>query len=197
MDSHIILRAGQFVGSVLALFGAVLLAIAPPLPDSACNGLGSETANSGIASFIVLALTLVVLAATRQRRTRALQRTWWLWAIALFLASIVLAPTYLASRQSLTAAIYDSSPELSGNRVVIGLWTDPEGLQTAKNRGLANATEMIKFFGCDEVIPRLWPWGAVIWSYIILMALYISCLLAIISSLLAVSEGVFGEFGRH
>lgn len=197
MDSHMILRAGQLVGSLLALFGSVLLAVAPPLPDSACNGLGSETTNSQIASFIVLALTLVILAATRQRRTLARQRTWLLLALATFVASIVLAPIYLASRQGLTAAIYDASPELSGNRVVVGLWTNPGSLKKANDRGFTNATDMIKFYGCDEAIPLLWPWAAVISSYLLLMTLYISCLLVIITCLLSVSEGVFGEFRRH
>ncbi|MEX2697100.1 hypothetical protein [Rhizobium mongolense] len=194
MDSHIVLRAGQLVGSILALFGSVLLTVAPPLPGSVCDGPGSEETNGYLASFIVLALTLVVIAATRRRRTKARQRNWFTLAVWLFAASIILAPTYIAIRQSLTAPVIDAAPGSSGNRAVIGLWTNDESLRKALDRGYNSSTAMIRFFGCDAVVPQLWSPEAITISYLLLMTLYLACLLAIVTCLLSISEGVFGEF---
>ncbi|QPB24206.1 hypothetical protein [Rhizobium sp. 007] len=172
----------------------MLLAVAPPLPGSVCDSPGSETINGRIASFIVLALTLIIIAATRQRRTKTRRRSWFVLAVVLLGASIVLGPSYLASRQILTAPVINADAGRSGNSAVIGLWADAEGLKKIQYRGFDNNTAKIRFFGCDAVVPELWPWQAVIASYFLLMALYLACLLSIVTCLLSISEGVFGEF---
>ncbi|WP_104840070.1 hypothetical protein [Sinorhizobium fredii] len=182
------------VGSILALFGSVLLAVAPPLPGSVCGGPGSEETNGYLASVIVLALTLVIFAATGQRRTRARQRNWFILALWLFGASIILTPTYIVVRQSLTAPVIDAALGSAANRAVIGLWTNAESLKKARHRGFNSSTAMIRFFGCEAVVPELWTLQAVVVSYLLLMTLYLACLLAIVTCLLSISEGVFGQF---
>ncbi|WFU92161.1 hypothetical protein QA644_33750 (plasmid) [Rhizobium sp. CC1099] len=168
--------------------------MAPPLPGLACDGPGSELTNGSLASFIILALTLVIIAATRQRRTRARQRSWFVLALWLFATSIILIPAYVVARQSLTAPVIDTGPGLSGNRAVIGLWAEAESLRKALGCGYDSSTAMIRFFGCDAVVPQLWTLQAVIVSYLLLMTLYLACLLVIVTCLLSISEGVFGEF---
>ncbi len=197
VDSRLVFNVAKYVTSFLGLFGSILLKIAPPLPASVCTaGLNTETTNASIASVAATALGLLIIAATRGKATKASAGRWFRAALMFFIVAVVLLPSYLAVHSFLTASILADEPAQAGNVMTIGLWSEPRAYQTAFTRGLSSPTSMIGFFGCDEVVPRLWPMSSVVQAYALMMGLYLIALLCVVASFFSVSEGVFRSFQK-
>jgi hypothetical protein len=183
----VIVRAAQSIAGLLALFGAVLLDLAPPAPGLSGCPEGGEALNSGIASLLVLGLFLIIVGKAKSRVTSATRKAWLRRGTWLLGAAVVIAIAYIAVKGWL---IVEAVP---GNRVLTGLWTEAAGVAAARQEGRADRSGILAVVGCRS-FQEAWSVGAVLSAYAVLMLLYLGLLFSALGCLFCVSEGVFRDF---
>lgn len=182
-----IIRAAQSIAGILALFGAVLLDLAPPAPTLSGCPEGGEVLNSGVASLLVLGLFFTIVGMAKGRVTRASREQWLRRGAWLLGVSVVVAIMYMGIKGWLVVEVTPN------NRVLTGLWTRGEGIAAASLEGRIDRNGILTVVGCRS-FQLAWSTGSVILAYGLLMLLYVGLLFSTLGSLFCVSEGVFQSF---
>lgn len=187
MKNSILLRAIEIVLFLFAAFGGFLTNIAPP---SSLIGGGSPIRLVGIASFLVLAILLLIAALVKISRKRHYRI--WIGAAALFLVGFAVLIIYYNTELNENTFDYFDGTRVVAGKVLIPSVADKIGSyrETHPGEELTRADILAKFGGTQR-ITSVWTEESIRTEEQKLNKLYLMAVISLAIGLFSLTEGVF------
>jgi len=175
MNRNLLVKGIELVGVLFAAFGGFLVGVAPPQAADAKFAVG-------ISSFLCLIILFTIASLSKMGPRKA----WVITAVCLFVIAVVGAYYYKVTRDSLT---FEYPPGNANAEYVAGTELTPLAqAQKGLHPGISNS-QLLAGFGGLQNRGKVWPDSSVNRARTKLVASYMVLVIALASSIFALSEG--------